>query len=103
MLALAQGRPAIKQHSSSALWKFALNLNLAKSLKVNGHDVRPWVEAGILQAEDMAAVRASFLAALAAGAARLPDPRVEGRGLHSCTFRLNLSTFCGIGVHVGVV
>ena len=26
-----------------------------------------------------------------------------GRGLHSSTVRLNLSAFCGIGVHVGVV
>jgi len=26
-----------------------------------------------------------------------------GRGLHSSTFRLNLSAFCGMGVHVGVV
>ena len=25
-----------------------------------------------------------------------------GRGLHSSTFRLNLSAFCGIGVHLGV-
>jgi len=27
---------------------------------------------------------------------------VYGRGLHSFTFRLNLSAFCGIGVNVGV-
>jgi hypothetical protein len=26
-----------------------------------------------------------------------------GRGLHSSTFRLNISAFCGIGVHEGVV
>jgi len=26
-----------------------------------------------------------------------------GRGLHSSTFRLNVSAFCGRGVHVGVV
>jgi hypothetical protein len=26
-----------------------------------------------------------------------------GRGLHSSTFRLNLSALCGIGVHLGVV
>ena len=26
-----------------------------------------------------------------------------GRGLYSSTFRLNLSAFCGIGVHLGVV
>ena len=26
-----------------------------------------------------------------------------GRGLHWSTFRLNLSAFCGIGVHLGVV
>ena len=24
---------------------------------------------------------------------------ITGRGLHSCTFRLNLSACCGIGVH----
>jgi hypothetical protein len=28
---------------------------------------------------------------------------VDGRGLHSSTFRLNLSALCGIGVHLGVV
>jgi len=28
---------------------------------------------------------------------------LEGRGLHSSTFRLNFSAFCGIGVHLGVV
>jgi hypothetical protein len=28
---------------------------------------------------------------------------VGTRGLHSSTFRLNLSAFCGIGVHSGVV
>jgi len=28
---------------------------------------------------------------------------IAGRGLHSSTFRLNLSAFCGIGVHQGVV
>ena len=27
----------------------------------------------------------------------------KGRGLHSSTFRLNLSAFCGIGVHLGFV
>ena len=27
----------------------------------------------------------------------------RGRGLHSSTFWLNLSTFCGIGVHVGIL
>jgi len=26
----------------------------------------------------------------------------EGRGLHSSTFRLNVSAFCGQGVHLGV-
>jgi len=25
-----------------------------------------------------------------------------GRGLHSSTFRLNVSAFCGIGVHLGI-
>ena len=30
-------------------------------------------------------------------------PLVGGRGLHSFAFQLNLSAFCGIGVHVGVV
>jgi len=29
--------------------------------------------------------------------------RAGGRGLHSSTFRHNLSTSCGIGVHAGVV
>jgi hypothetical protein len=29
--------------------------------------------------------------------------KLDGRGLHSSTFRLNLSAFCGIGVHLGVV
>ena len=28
---------------------------------------------------------------------------IHGRGLHSSTFRLNLSAFCGIGVRLGVV
>jgi len=27
----------------------------------------------------------------------------KGRGLHSPTFRLNLSAFCGTGLHLGVV
>jgi hypothetical protein len=27
----------------------------------------------------------------------------DGRSLHSSTFRLNLSAFCGIGVHLGIV
>ena len=27
----------------------------------------------------------------------------DGRGSHSSTFRLNLSPFCGIGVHLGLV
>ena len=32
------------------------------------------------------------------------DPPPElGRGLHSSTFRLKLSAFCGVGVHLGVV
>jgi len=31
----------------------------------------------------------------------LPAPAI--RGLHSSTFRLNLSALCGIGVHLGVV
>jgi hypothetical protein len=40
---------------------------------------------------------------------RLPPSRVaglyvaNGRGLHSSTFRLNLSAFCGIRVYLGVV
>ena len=29
--------------------------------------------------------------------------RVQGRGLHSSTFRLNISAFCGTGVHMLVV
>ena len=29
--------------------------------------------------------------------------RVAGRGLHSSTFRLNVSALSGIGVHFGVV
>jgi hypothetical protein len=29
--------------------------------------------------------------------------RIDGRGLHLSTLRLNLSAFCGIGVHSGVV
>jgi len=29
--------------------------------------------------------------------------RLTGRGLHSSTFRLNISAFCGTGVHLGVV
>ena len=28
---------------------------------------------------------------------------IAGRGSHSSTFRLNLSAFCGIGLHLGVV
>jgi len=33
----------------------------------------------------------------------LYDALPEGRGLHSSGFQLNLSAFCGIGVHVGIV
>jgi hypothetical protein len=32
-----------------------------------------------------------------------PPDNLPGRGLHSSTFRLNLSAFCGIGVHTGGV
>jgi len=31
------------------------------------------------------------------------DLDVDGRAFHSSTFRLNLSAFCGIGVHLWVV
>ena len=31
------------------------------------------------------------------------DDHAGGRGLHSSTFRLNLSAFCRIGVHSGIV
>ena len=44
---------------------------------------------------------------LITGVERCGDPDVDGRavgrGLHSCTFWLNLSAFCGIGVQLGVV
>ena len=35
--------------------------------------------------------------------ASIADVQVSTRGLPSFTVRLNLSAFCGIGVHVGVV
>jgi len=36
-------------------------------------------------------------------AARHRRRRVQGRGLRSSTFPLNLSAFCGIGVRLGII
>jgi len=41
--------------------------------------------------------------ALAGASMVVREGVMRGRGLHSSTFRLNVSAFCGIRVHSGVV
>jgi hypothetical protein len=56
---------------------------------------RSWMEANRLAVRRSFAARALSLAA--------PPTRPGTRVLHSSTFRLNVSTFCGIGGHLGVI